>query len=479
MNSAQVYPERTLSHKCDSVLRRQKMLREPLFMLALITLPFSAQGIEPYGITLEVSYLCVLAFSLIYFWSIPPRHLDREDKIYFLFLFFAVISLGYNIVRCRVSILEELSGLRFSMRQLAHLFRFLLFYMIYKSFKEFLSTGDWVYRQHLFYKGLIAAAWIPALYGSYQFFAQRFSWPLASINNLHGVGAFLTPHYLDDLRGSFYTIIATFGEAKTYAGFLLGIIPLLMGIRATMKRETSFKSFLPVSKSSSKWLVVLIGTLIAHFALGFSRTAYITLVLLVLFIFLFISRKAALVICILVLIFLVGASLFMGKPPFSLLGGMWTSVWEFGDIGRKIIERWMVVLRYVKESPLLGYGLGNVLEEPIMIVTRSRVTLWFGAPGVLGQLLPGVGILGTVPFLVFLASHVWLSLANLRRLDRKDGLYSLLLFSLVAVVGAWTIRFIHFHANATMPWIVLAENVALNRVAERLIQTARGDREDS
>lgn len=473
MSGTQVYQQSILLHKPDSTLRRHGRLREALFMLALITLPFSAQGVEPYGITLEVSYLCVLAFSLIYFWNIPPFRVDRQDMIYLLFLFVAVISLGYNLILNRVATTSALgSGLRFSARQYVHLFRFIISYMIYKTFKEFLSTGDWVRRQHLFYKGLIAAAWIVAIYGSYQFFAQRFGWPLHNINNLHKVGAYATVHYVDDLR-RFYTIFATFGETKTYGAFLLGMIPLLLGVRATMKRQTSFKPFLPVSKSSPRWLVVLIGTLILHLALGFSRTAYIAAALLILFIFLFISRKAAVAMCILALAFFVSFSLFIGKSPFSLLDESWTNLWAYGKTGDKAIERWKVTLREVEGSPLLGYGLGNVWEEPIVIVSPGRVTLWFSAPGVLGQLLPGVGILGTVPFLVFLASHVRLSLSNLRKLDREEGSHSLLLFSLVALVGAWAIWFIHFHPNATLPWIILAENVALNRIVERLDQKAR------
>lgn len=472
MNGTQVYHKPILLHKPDSALRRQERSREALFMLALITLPFIGQGVQPYGLTFEVSYLTVLAFSLIYFWNIPPFRVDRQDKIYLLFLFVAVIALGYNLMLGRISDTGALgSGLRFSARQYVHLFRYIFFYMIYKSFKEFLSTGDWVRRQHLFYKGLIVAAWIVAIYGSYQFFAQRFDLPLANINNLYHPGDYLTVHYVDYLRGSFYTIFATFGETKVYGGFLLGMIPLLMGARATiMKRETSFKPLLPVSKSSPRWLVVLIGTLITHLALGLSRTVYFALALLVLFIFLFISRKAAIVICVLALVFLTSASLFMGKPPFSLLDEAWTSLWDPWGTGSKMIERWRIALGKIEGSPVLGYGLGNVYGEPIVLVGPSRVTLWFSAPGVLGQLLPGVGILGTLPFLVFLAGHVWLSFSNLRKLDRRDGLHSLLLFSLVALVGAWAVLFISFHQNATFPWIILAENATLNRIVHHLDQ---------
>jgi len=474
MNGTQVYQQPTLLHRPDSTLRRQERRGQALFMLALIALPFSAQGVEPYGITLEVSYLCVLAFSLIYFWNIPPFRVDRQDKIYLLFLFVAVISLGYNLMLGQISDTSALGiGLRFSARQYVHLFRFIIFYMIYKAFKEFLSTGDWVRRQHLFYKGLIVAAWIPAVYGSYQFFAQRFDLPLANINTLHGVGTYFSIHYLDSLRGPFYIVFATFGEAKGYGGFLLGMIPLLMGVRATMKRQTRFKPFLPVSKSSPGWLAVLIGTLILHFALGFSRTAYVAAALLVLFIFLFISRKAAIVICVLALVFFTSFSLFMGKPPFSLLDEAWTSLWEYGGTGDKMIERWRVALGKLEESPVLGYGLGNVYEERIVFVHGGTVTSYSATPDVLGQLLPSVGILGTTAFLVFLASHIWLCLSNLRKLDRQEGLRSLLLFSLVALVGAWAVPFVSFHPNVPLPWIVLAESAALNRIVDGLDQKAR------
>ena len=118
MNGTQVYQQPILLHKPDSTLRRQERRGEALFILALIALPFSAQGVEPYGITLEVSYLCVLAFSLIYFWNIPPLRVDRQDKIYLLFLFVAVISLGYNLILGRISETSALgSGLRFSAEQ--------------------------------------------------------------------------------------------------------------------------------------------------------------------------------------------------------------------------------------------------------------------------------------------------------------------------------------------------------------------------
>lgn len=264
-----------------------------------------------------MSYLTTLAFSLRCSLDLPFGREDRRDVAYVAFLFVAAISLGRSLMLGRIPETGAFgSGLRFYARQPVHLVRYMLFFVVYKTFKEFLSAGDWLRRQQLFFRGLLVAAGMAAIYGTCQFFAQRLGWPLANINELHAVGQRLTAHYLDDLRGSFHTIIATFGETKMYADFLLGVIPILMGVRAAMVRGTSLGSFVPVTRLSHKWLMVLIGTLIAYFALGFSRTGYLAAALLMLLVFLFISRKVAIVTCALALGLSIGASLFMGKPLF-------------------------------------------------------------------------------------------------------------------------------------------------------------------
>lgn len=441
-------------------LGHHERLNRLLFLIAIISLPFSAQGVDAAGLKLQIAYVGALLFSLVYFWDIPPRQVDLQDQIYLGFLYVAVISLAYNQLLGRVANTASLGeGLRFSLRQLVHLARYILFYFIYKAFKEFFVADDWKHRQELFCKAMVAAAWIPAIYGTYQFFAQRFDWPLANINNLHAVGARLSVHYLDDLRGSFYTIFATFGETKTYAGFLLGVVPILIGIMLVTRKSRRFLLDL-----STKRIVVLIGMLIAHFFLGFSRTGYVGFALLMVFVLVFINRKAAIGSGAVFLVFLTVFSLFSTQSPFLLIEELWFSLWDPMSTGGVIIARWKFALQETAESPILGYGLGNTYDTTISVARTSRVTEWFAAPGLLGQLLPGVGALGTLLFLAFLGSHVWLSLSNLSQLDKEEGIRALLLFSLLAVVGSWAIRFIHLHANATLPWITLAENAALNHI---------------
>jgi len=351
------------------------------------------------------------------------------------------------------------SGLRYQLRAIIHLSRFIIYFFIYRSFKRYLSSGNWKYRQKLFHKYLILIAGGLAVYGSYQFFAQRFNWPLANINNLHHAGDFITVHYFEELRGVFYVIFATFGEPKTYAGFLLAIIPLLLG-NLLIKKNTINLFHIKISSFVLRLLIII---LTIHFFLTFSRTGFAVFIFVIIFTLFFLNKKIGFASIGITMIFFLFLSKLINKSPLNVGNQFVASLWNpRGTVAANLL-RWQVALDELKKSPILGNGLGTEFTPTTIEFTVRRV--WMGAPGVLGYLLPGLGILGTVIFLVFLIYHIRKSFIALRKMRINNNLRLLLFFSLISVVAAWGKCLVHFSFNAPWPWIILAQNAALYRIA--------------
>lgn len=462
------YPDSAMVSKIPS---RRERLQEILFVLAIVTLPFSAQGLRVFGLQFEASYLFVLVFSMVRFWDTPPRDLDRWDLLYIVFLLTSAISLAFNLALGRVlpsdlSVSDYLGlrgGLRFSLRPLVHFGRFVIFYLIYKSFKEFLSAGNWLRRQRLLFRGFVFAGSIVAIYGSYQFFASRLELPFGNINNLHAVGVYLTPHYLS-LDRPFYTIMATFGEPKTYGVFLLGLVPFLVAIRALVRDPAEAPLGLSSLQLSPRWLALLVLVLLAHFGLGFSRTSFVALSLLVVFIFFFVSRSASILYFCIFVIFWACFALLRGKPPFSLLLEFWYSLLDPMDTGGYLTSVLEAGLDLWKRSPWLGYALGNVFSQGV-VVHHGRISFVLNdTPTLPMYLLTSTGILGFCVFFVFLIGQFRLHWSRLRGLGLSGNERSFVAGALVALAGVWIGQCVHNHANALLCWIILAESAALTRI---------------